>query len=138
MPSVICGRAFKLGGRSCGLPAGHRGHHKKSAADAHAASLAIHRRYYANNRDKLVQRLRDRRKNVPRTVLATVIRAINGAEYNWRLRLVGKIRRMDGKIVDKPLAKGEMERVRVQLSRIEDRRANAPATAFLRLPRIAA
>jgi hypothetical protein len=91
-----------------------------------------HRRFYALNRERLVAKSRRYRQH--HSIYKTVIKTIKSRETFWKLRLRGKILRMDGHIYDKPMRRSDLPVIRMELERCADRRRRAPATAFLRLP----
>lgn len=138
---MTCGRIFSVAKCVCVLPAGHSGQHQRAAAERKSAQVNRYARFYYSNQQKCIEYQRQRRRTVKRTTYQIVLRTIQSVERNWRLRLAGKIRDERGRIKDKPLDRskgsGEFERVRVELRRCADRLARAPATTFLRLPRIA-
>jgi hypothetical protein len=118
------------------LPAGHRGQHRRSAAERKAVQVARDARFYYANQRQRIEYARKRRRTVKRSMLQVVLKNIESVEKSWLLRLDGKIRRSDWGIVDKLLTHEDRERASVELRRCKDRRHRAPVTAFLRLPRI--
>jgi hypothetical protein len=131
----ICGKIFSVARCVCVLRPGHAGQHLRDPNERKEMRRLGHRRFYAANREKLVAKGRRYRQH--HTVYKTIIKTIKARERSWNLRLQGKILRMDGHVYPKPLGRGELAEVQMELERCADRRRRAPATAFLRLPVIA-